>query len=324
MYKKICIALIFITLLSFTAFAAPVSEQKITVTVNDDGSSDWEAVLNYENQTDKSDFFVLAYIKNVQVSGESGLLDCAVMEQGAGTLISCDKINETAVTYRFTAYNLVRSLGSAKMFSYIFPITGIIGEFDLMVNLPLGAGIVDKSKINLSGFNPFTPDTGSEGSDGRKIFVKWFFIKPQLGKSIEASVIYEQIFGPELMLIGAALIIISLPAAFFFLVMRRRNRIEHVLPILNADERTIMKKVLEAGGEIEQRKIVRECDMSKSKVSRVLKDLEERGIITMIKRGRSNKVKMLYHSRKPAKKEQKQESEPEKQKPEKKFYAEQE
>lgn len=302
-----------------TAFALPVKNQIVTIEINDDGSSNWEVTLNYENQTEKSDFFVIAYIKNVEVSGDVNALDCSVNEQGAGTLISCDKISEKSVKYRFTAYNLVRSIGSAKMFSYMFPITGIVGEFDLIINLPLGAGIIEKDKISIPGVKPFSPDTGSEGSDGRKIYVKWFFIKPQLGQSIETSVIYDQIFGPEQIIIGAVLLLLSIPAIFFFFVMRRKGRIEQVLPILNENERVVMKKILETGGEIEQRKIVRECDMSKTKVSRILKELEERGLITMSKRGRSNKVKMAYHHKKKEQHHEHSESE----KSYKKFYAEQ-
>lgn len=326
MLTRICYLMAFLLLISAfstVTFALPVKNQTVTIGINDDGSSDWEVILDYENQTEKSDFFVIAYIKNVEVTGDGKILECTSKEQGAGTLISCDKINEKTVKYHFTAYNLVRSIGSAKMFSYMFPITGIVGEFDLIINLPLGAGIIEKDKIGIPGVKPFSPDTGSEGSDGRKIYVKWFFIKPQLGQSIETSVIYEQIFGPEQILIGAALLLLSIPAIFVFFAMRRKGRIEQVLPILNENERVVMKKILEAGGDIDQRKIVRECDMSKSKVSRILKDLEERGLITMVKRGRSNKIKMVYHHKKKEHQHDHSKEHSEQKKSEKKFYAEQ-
>lgn len=294
--RHLRIALLMLCLASL-CFAESPREQSIVIDINDDGSSNWEVALRYSNYTDKSDFFVLAYIKNVEVYGENKTLDCQVMEQGFGTLIACGNIMEKSVRYKFTAYELVRNIRTAKMFSYPFLITGVLDEFNLTLNLPLGAGIIEESKIGISGLKPFMPEEGTEGSDGRKIFIKWFFVKPRLGQTIEVSAIYEQIFGPEQLMMGVAVFAVMLPIIFAIFFLSRRNRIEQVLPILNEGERAVMKMLLESGGEIDQRKIVKECDISKSKISRIIKDLEERGLITVTKRGRSNKIRMNYRKK---------------------------
>lgn len=299
-FMRIARAALFLLILTASlSFAESPKEQSVVIDINEDGSSTWEVVLRYSNATDKSDFFVIAYIKNVEVYGENKTLDCQVMEQGFGTLIACGNIMEKTVRYRFTAHELVRNIRTAKMFSYPFLITGVMDEFNLTLNLPLGAGIVEESKIGVSGMKPFMPEEGMEGSDGRKIFIKWFFVKPRLGQTIEVSAIYEQIFGPEQLLMGVAVMAMMLPIIFAIFFLSRRNRIEQVLPILNEGERAVMKMLLESGGEIDQRKVVKECDISKSKISRIIKDLEERGLITVTKRGRSNKIRMNYRKKEP-------------------------
>lgn len=314
-------------LLAQMAFAIGVKEQNAIININDDGSTDWTISLKYENNTENSDFFVMGYIKNVAVSGASkNILNCTVDYQSAGTLISCKKINETEVTYSFTAHNLVRSIGGSKMFSYGFPITGIVEEFRLLVNLPLGAGLVQKDKIQVPGLTPFAPESGTEGSDGRMIYVKWLFVKPSLGQSIQVSVLYEQIFGPTQLFALVAAAVVAIPLLIIFLILRKGRGIEQVLPVLNDNERKVMKMILESHGDIDQRKIVRECDMSKPKVSRILKDLEERGLVQVIRRGRANKVRLVYDNRKKLKEEKRLESsgnEKEQKGSEKKFYAEQ-
>jgi uncharacterized membrane protein len=54
-----------------------------------------------------------------------------------------------------------------------------------------------------------------------------------------------------------------------------------------------MKAISQAGGEINQRKVVQETNLSKAKVSRVVKTLAERGLIEIKRSGRTNKLKMV-------------------------------
>ena len=292
-------AILLLLCIASLSFAESPRDQNVVIDINDDGSSNWEVLLRYANATEKSDFFVMAYIRDVQVFANNQTLDCQVSDQGFGTLISCPSVNDSAVRYRFTAYNLVRNLRTAKMFSYPFLITGLLDEFNLTLNLPLGAGIIDENSIGISGLKPFMPDTGTEGSDGRKIFIKWFFVKPKLGETIEVSAIYEQIFGPAQLFMGVVAVAILIPVMLVLFFFFRRGRIEHVLPILNEGERRVMKMIIDSGGEVDQRKIVKECDLSKSKISRIIKDLEERGLVTVTKRGRSNKIRMSYRKKEP-------------------------
>ena len=62
------------------------------------------------------------------------------------------------------------------------------------------------------------------------------------------------------------------------------------MKILKNDERKVIDIIKERGGMCKQRVIVRETDFSKAKVSRLVKDLEERGLLRTEKAGRSKKV----------------------------------
>jgi len=53
-----------------------------------------------------------------------------------------------------------------------------------------------------------------------------------------------------------------------------------------------MEILLREKGEVDQRTIVRETDFSKPKVSRVINDLIERGLVDKISKGRKNLIKL--------------------------------
>jgi uncharacterized membrane protein len=64
-----------------------------------------------------------------------------------------------------------------------------------------------------------------------------------------------------------------------------------VLPLLNKDEKKIVDIIAKHGSEVRQREIVRETDFSKAKVSRLIKNLKERGVVDIEAiSGRENKI----------------------------------
>jgi len=74
------------------------------------------------------------------------------------------------------------------------------------------------------------------------------------------------------------------------LVLGEESRFETVLSILSEDERSVLEAVSEQEG-IKQSTLKYRVDFSKSKLSKILKDLEEvRDLITREKSGKTNKV----------------------------------
>jgi uncharacterized membrane protein len=62
------------------------------------------------------------------------------------------------------------------------------------------------------------------------------------------------------------------------------------LRLLEGDERRVYRKVVEAGGEMLQKDIVDAVPFSKAKVSRIIDKLEERGLISKVRHGYTNKI----------------------------------
>jgi len=61
--------------------------------------------------------------------------------------------------------------------------------------------------------------------------------------------------------------------------------------LLDKDEKKVLEIILREK-EIIQRKIVSSTNLSKTKVSRIISRLKERGIIEVEKRGRTNLIKL--------------------------------
>ena len=74
--------------------------------------------------------------------------------------------------------------------------------------------------------------------------------------------------------------------------MGRRQKVQTVLSVLKKDEKMVLECLIKRKGECKQRQIVRETDFSKAKVSRILMDLEKRGVIKKERRGRTNIVQL--------------------------------
>lgn len=69
-----------------------------------------------------------------------------------------------------------------------------------------------------------------------------------------------------------------------------RERWEETAARLSDTDRVVFEAAIEAGGEIRQRDIVNETDLSKATVSRTLSNLESRGLLDRKRRGMGNVV----------------------------------
>ena len=79
----------------------------------------------------------------------------------------------------------------------------------------------------------------------------------------------------------------------FFFYRNIKKPKEVILSVLDDFERKVVEVITNAGGEINQRKVVQETNLSKAKVSRVVKRLQERGLIDVTRLGRTNKLKLV-------------------------------
>jgi uncharacterized membrane protein len=76
----------------------------------------------------------------------------------------------------------------------------------------------------------------------------------------------------------------------YFRFLRKPEKI--ILSVLDEFERKVFDVIKEAG-EINQKKVAQLTNLSKAKVSRVVKSLAERGLIEVERLGRTNKLKIV-------------------------------
>jgi hypothetical protein len=275
------------------SFARPLSEWKIDVTINDDKTAGWIITLVYNQPVNRSDYFIFSPISDLSVYADDRPVRCSVSEK-VGTSIICDSINSSkSVQYKFVAYNEISQIKDLNRFSYRFSITQLTDKFSLTVRLPLGAALVEKSKLEGTGMIRFEPAWGREGSDGRIIYMEWLATDPKLGDTYDVSLIYEKIISPSsdsIFIIALAVIIILSVSVIIYMFIKRRSP-KNILPILTDGERKVVEIVLR-DKEVDQRKIVKETDFSKAKVSRIIHDLVGRGVVEKRQKGRTNIIKL--------------------------------
>ena len=270
---------------------AQLNSWDIDVSIEDDDTAYWAVTLDYKEPIDKTDYFVTSRLTGVEVSADDEFIDCEVSEKELGTSIVCEEINANKIVYKFRTLDLVDSLQDLRIFNYRFSITRITDQFSVIVKLPLGKGVVEKSKLQQTGLLPFEPIWGQEGSDGRRIFILWDLENPELGTSLDASVIYERITEVSIITIFAV-IIVSIAVMLFFILSLRKRTVKDVLPVLTEGERKVMEILIREKNTVDQRKIVLETDFSKPKVSRIIQNLINRGLIEKTPKGRTNMIKL--------------------------------
>lgn len=277
---------------------ASLSEWNVDISVNDDGSNDWNVTLTYNETVTQSDYFVLSQISDLQVYADNVPITCQVSEE-IGSSIVCRNIAANVVEYKFHTKKFVENLQKLLIFRYPFAMTELVDKFHVNLALPQGTAIVEESKLGTTGLRPFEPDYGREGSDGRRIFISWTVDKPHLGETINIYAIYENIgFDPfTTFAIILALIVIAFISILYYITKKRK--IQDILPVLNDSERRVMEILLREKGEVDQRVIVKDTDFSKAKVSRIINELMARGLLEKLSKGRKNLIKLKKEVKRP-------------------------
>ncbi|MCD6557612.1 MAG: MarR family transcriptional regulator [Candidatus Aenigmarchaeota archaeon] len=286
------LSLLFILSLVSIAGAVQINEMNIVAQIREEYVH-MSVEIKYNLTVGRTDYFVLAPVTDVHVYDENNSeLVCKLKERDIGTLILCEGVSLKKVRFEFNAYELVKKQGKINHFSYPFSIRDPTEEFSLVVKLPIGAMIVEQEKLNQSGMKPYSPEDATRGSDGRCIYLSWHKLKPRLGTTFDVSIFFERVELPKSPTTLLVAIVFLLLAVIFFL--SRKKSYDVILPVLTKEERDVVSLLLASGKkQMDQREIVRKIDMSKSKVSRIIKNLEQRGIVKRIRLGRTNKVKLL-------------------------------
>lgn len=203
-------------------------------------------------------------------------------------LLECDvsSIADSRGSFKleFDSDEIVSSVKDLKKFhqQVIAPGGIAFSRLQLKVSLPENAGLVDKY--------PFDPSVVSVSTRGTTTEVLWTKESVSPTDTFDIRATYrpgENSVNLSIFYVVIAVLAIMSVGGF---VYRRKLSPQMVLPVLRPDEKIIMEKLLEHKGQAHQKILVRESLYSKAKVSKVLKSLEERGVVKLERVGRSNQV----------------------------------
>ncbi len=302
--RNICLFFAFAVLFPVLVSAASIDRTDVKIALDDNEGAYWEVTILYSHYVQRSDYFVLAQVADAKVYVNGTEQDCSVVRESIGYSIICDRLAAKKITYTFTTPGVVASLNEFSYFNYRFPVTDIVNNFSVRIDLPLGTAIAEEFKLSVFGIKPFEPLGASQGSDGRVIYLSWLF-EPQLGDSIYTSVYYETIGQnqDQVQQLVAIVILVGVVAVIVILFLHsRKGTAKDMLPVLTEPERLVMKILLRENKDVDQRTIVKELDYSKSKISRVVSELVSRGLIEKVPKGRTNllRLKKITHKQEKA------------------------
>jgi len=180
---------------------------------------------------------------------------------------------------------------------YVRPLS-VFANFTFTAVLPPFASLSADSVV------PLFPDSESNFTDGHSLIFVWevpllqsgqervFIVKYQLPNTsavqAQSSLLGSLLYGALGVVAGLAL---ALGGPRVIERLRRLGAVRYVG--VTAEEEEVLATIREKGGSCTQKELYSQFDMSQSKMSLILTNLEQRGLIRRLKEGRENVVHLM-------------------------------
>ena len=293
MNKALIFLIIAIFIFPALANASYIESQKISIDLKDTGEAHVVSSIVYNEITSiEFPYTVFGSVDGFFARDSVGILNCSITPQSYGSVYSCKpnlkQVNNYSVILEFDAHHLVIPTSKAFAFSYVDGISTPTKRFEMLLTLPEGTGLVQDSV-----FKPYPEAV--VGSTGRRMTLFWVLNSPELGKTYTFTATYERL-GQIINYYGtySKYIAVFFALAFAVVLWRywvyRKTNLGAVISVLKDDEKKVFDIILQSKGKCKQNNIVNGTNFSKAKVSRILTDLEARGLIEKIRVGRTNRI----------------------------------
>ncbi|PIZ35527.1 MAG: hypothetical protein COY38_02125, partial [Candidatus Aenigmarchaeota archaeon CG_4_10_14_0_8_um_filter_37_24] len=266
-----------------------VEEMNATIDIKGNEDVDVQLVFKFMDTT-KEVYFSLPYdIRDLTFEG--GI--CEVEKHEANFLVCRPSspffVGQIIVKANFETNGMIKTKENKTTFFFDIPMLHDTNKANIVVKLPELMALVDSEMM------PLSPSGADIGSDGRRIVLKWGFKDQFAGDIIPLRIYYENLNPANILQfvdLKWVVILLAIIAAGIFLIYNKiSKRSGIVLSVLNEAERMVVNYIQKKGAkDVDQRLIVSSSGFSKAKVSRILQSLEARGVVSLEKRGRKNKV----------------------------------
>ncbi|PIV69221.1 MAG: hypothetical protein COS07_01520 [Candidatus Aenigmarchaeota archaeon CG01_land_8_20_14_3_00_37_9] len=287
--KRFILAFIFTVFLISISSVQSVEEMNATIDIKGNEDVDVQLVFKFMDTT-KEVYFSLPYdIRDLTFEG--GI--CEVEKHEANFLVCRPSspffVGQIIVKANFETNGMIKTKENKTTFFFDIPMLHDTNKANIVVKLPELMALVDSEMM------PLSPSGADIGSDGRRIVLKWGFKDQFAGDIIPLRIYYENLNPANILQfvdLKWVVILLAIIAAGIFLIYNKiSKRSGIVLSVLNEAERMVVNYIQKKGAkDVDQRLIVSSSGFSKAKVSRILQSLEARGVVSLEKRGRKNKV----------------------------------
>jgi uncharacterized membrane protein len=264
----------------------------VNVALNDDGESAVKLTMTFPNVETNFNLTIKGRVENFNASSNAGPVECEV-NPGLISFVNC---NLSLTQERRTLYVDYETSDFVKisdkyLFDGDFNINRDVNQLTITVTLPEGT-------VPSGEGESLFPENATANYDisGRKLTISWSLQNLEPNQVPRFQILYEKPIQASILqylwyFIIAGIIIAVVTAFFVIRHLRRPEKL--VLSVLDDFERKVMNVIVASGGTINQKKVVQETNLSKAKVSRVVKSLANRGLIETERLGRTNKLKLV-------------------------------
>ncbi|MFH1445610.1 MAG: MarR family transcriptional regulator [Nanoarchaeota archaeon] len=284
-------------ILPATASAADFEYFGISIKILNSRLIENEMALEFDNSVKHLDYSLGFDVENLKVIANFDDPECNIIDTEAGSDIICDFFNNAEdkrfIRLFFDTKDGIKKVNNQFIFSANYDLPASVNDVIIKVKLPENAALTDVFPPN--------PRTATANKTITLLWSEEDLVDNKINFLVKYNI---PIFGEEfyiLFIVTVTLIVIIVMIAMVLYVKRSPKKPETkeepevdtvrvVTSVLREDEKRIVDILERHDGEVIQKVLVRETDFSKAKVSRLVKNLKERGIVDAEPLGRTTKV----------------------------------
>ena len=281
------IAIIIALLLAFSACPAhaAITSARVTFDVNSGFSVNETIALAFDTPLNATpiNYALNEDVHSISVRDSHSLLNATIGKSDSGYMLTIYPERDSALIINFVSGQLVFQNGGIYEFLTQLSFADPVKNLNVTLTLPEGYGIYQNSLF---------PSSGQVATNGRAIEVSWLF------SSLEQEQLFSAKFSRtnpqfDYLLVVFLAALAGLAALFIYHLKTSGKRYEKARKEFLLGFREDEKKViayLEQHRTADQSVIEKEFRFSRSKMTRIVQKLSERGLLQKKRKGRTNKL----------------------------------
>lgn len=294
LFMAVSVFLVFLISISANGTAAGLDYYGIESEISDDMIISSKVTLTFDEPVAHLDYSFDFEIFDLQATSDFNWVNCDLSASDTKSDISCDFMGmnsqKKTLTLEFKTREGIKVIGDRYQYTSLYEISIPVERAFVSVKLPKN-GILTEEVANESYF----PSDGDIFTDGRHIIVYWERSNLNVRDVIDLSVLYNipMIGGAfyNIIITVLTIVVIVVMIGIAYYIRKTPKAADAVKAVLNQDEKIIIDILNDYKGKIGQKVLVRESDFSKAKVSRLIKNLYNRGVVEIEPvSGRENRI----------------------------------